>query len=69
MVKVVSAVRAQIPSMVEAFRHRRSLAGNRDIETLMRLADTLAVGRPVAPTRRPCDRFRAVRRDGRSAQR
>ena len=45
MVKVVAAVRAQIPRMVDAFKHRRSLAGNRDIETLMRLADTLAEGK------------------------
>lgn len=45
MVKVVAAVRALVPKMVDAFKHRRSLAGNRDIETLIRLADTLAAGR------------------------
>lgn len=45
MVKVVTAVRAQIPKMVEAFKHGRPLAGNRDIETLLRLADTLAEGK------------------------
>ena len=54
MVKVVAAVRAQFPKMVDAFKHRRSLAGNRDIETLMRLADTLAEGKkaPSAPVLR-----------------
>lgn len=54
MMKVVAAVRAQIPLMVDAFKQRRSLAGNRDIETLTRLADTLAAGRkaPAAPALR-----------------
>jgi chemotaxis protein histidine kinase CheA len=54
MMKVVAAVRAQIPLMVDAFKHHRSLAGNRDIETLARLADTLAAGRkaPAAPALR-----------------
>jgi chemotaxis protein histidine kinase CheA len=54
MLKVVTGVRAQIPRMVDAFRHRRSLAGNRDIETLTRLADTLAEGKnsPPAPVLR-----------------
>ncbi len=50
MVKVVAAVRAQIPKMVDAFKRRRSLAGNHDIETLMRLADTLAAGKTSSPT-------------------
>jgi chemotaxis protein histidine kinase CheA len=49
MVKVVAAVRAQIPKMVDAFKRRRSLAGNHDIETLMRLADTLAAGKTSTP--------------------
>jgi chemotaxis protein histidine kinase CheA len=54
MVKVVSAVRTLVPKMVDSFKHRRSLAGNRDIETLIRLADTLAAGRkaPAAPALR-----------------
>jgi chemotaxis protein histidine kinase CheA len=46
MVKVVAAVRAQIPKMVDAFKNRRPLTENRDIVTLMRLADTLAAGKP-----------------------
>ena len=49
MVKLVAAVQAQIPRMVDAFKNRRSIAGNRDIERLMKLADALAAGRKPAP--------------------
>jgi chemotaxis protein histidine kinase CheA len=48
LVKLVAAVRAQIPRMVDAFKNRRSIAGNRDIERLMKLADALAAGRKPA---------------------
>jgi chemotaxis protein histidine kinase CheA len=53
MVKLVAAVRAQIPRMVDAFKNRRSIAGNRDIERLMKLADALAAGRKPAQAPAP----------------
>lgn len=49
MVNVVAAVRAQIPRMVDAFRNHRSIAGNREIENLMKLADSLAAGQTAPP--------------------
>lgn len=49
MVNVVASVRTQIPRIVDAFKHHRSLAGNRDIEGLMRLADSLAAGKTSSP--------------------
>ena len=49
MVNVVASVRTQIPRIVDAFKHHRSLAGNRDIEGLMRLADSLAAGKASSP--------------------
>ncbi|MGE5155643.1 MAG: Hpt domain-containing protein [Bdellovibrio bacteriovorus] len=54
MLKVVAAARAQIPKMVDAFKNRRPLGEDRDILTLMRLADTLAAGKasPTRPTLR-----------------
>jgi tRNA A37 methylthiotransferase MiaB len=53
MVKLVAALRARIPSLVNAFKHGHPVAGSREIENLMRLADTLARGEtPSAPPRR-----------------
>ena len=49
MVNVVASVRTQIPRVVDAFKHHRSLAGNRDIEGLMRLVDGLAAGKASSP--------------------
>lgn len=49
MVNVVASVRTQIPRIVDAFKHQRSLAGNRDIEGLMRLVDSLAAGKSSSP--------------------
>lgn len=49
MVNLVASVRTQIPRVVDAFKHHRSLAGNRDIEGLMRLADSLAAGKASSP--------------------
>lgn len=49
MVKLVASVRIQIPRMVAAFKNRHAFAGSRDIENLMKVADTLAQGRtPVS---------------------
>jgi chemotaxis protein histidine kinase CheA len=48
MVELVASVRVQIPRMVDAFKNRRPLAGSRDIENLMNVADALAVGRTSA---------------------
>jgi len=53
VVKLVAAVRAQIPWMVDAFKNQRSIAGNGDIERLMKLADALAAGRKPAQTPAP----------------
>ncbi len=50
MVKLIAAVRAQIPRMVDAFKNRRSIVGKGDIERLMKLADALAAGRKPANT-------------------
>lgn len=49
MVNVVASVRTQIPRIVDAFKHHRSLAGNREIEGLMRLTDSLAAGKASSP--------------------
>lgn len=52
MVKLVAALRARIPSLVDAFKHGHPVAGGREIENLMRLADTLARGETTsAPPR------------------
>lgn len=51
MVNLVEAVRTQIPRVVHAFKNRRSIAGDGDIERLTRLADALAAGRK--PTQVP----------------
>ena len=58
MVKLVAAVRTQIPRMVDAFKNRRPVPANSNIEHLMALADALAAGRtpelaPASPVAAP----------------
>lgn len=53
MVRLVARVRAHLPSAVDAFKNRRSISGNPDIESLMRLADTLAAGQMPAVAQAP----------------
>jgi len=50
MVKLVAAVRAQIPRAADAFKNRRPASGNHEIEDLMKRADALAAGRERAAT-------------------
>ena len=51
MLRLVSSIREQIPRMVDAFKNRRPVSGNGDIEGLMKSADALAAGR--APAQAP----------------
>lgn len=49
MVMLVASVRGQIPGMVDAFKYQRPVAGSRDIENLIRVADALAAGKTPLP--------------------
>ncbi len=49
MVKLVAAVRAQIPRMVDAFKNRRPVPVTSNIEHLMARADAIAAGRTPEP--------------------
>jgi chemotaxis protein histidine kinase CheA len=53
MVRLVTRVRAQLPSAVDAFKNRRSISGNPDIERLMKLADALAAWQMPALAQAP----------------
>lgn len=44
MIKLVGATRALMPKMVDAFKARRSMAADREVESLMMQADALAQG-------------------------
>lgn len=60
MVRLVARVRAYLPSAVDAFKNRRSISGNPDIEGLMKLADALAAGQMPALAPAPALRVAAA---------
>lgn len=47
MQTLVGSVRELMPKMVEAFKSRKSMAGDRDVETLMAQADAIAQGKAM----------------------